>query len=310
VYISNVAVQNSGGLTMSSVKLEPNPLANQVLRVLKKNTLIGLHLVASTEWDASAAELQDIKSKVIRMSHFLYNATDGQILIEQVNLADDFTRWENSDIRIFANRNLREYVDCPIGGFFGGSFFCNDSWIHVQIGSDGATYAHEFGHYGFNVDDEYSDDDDSVKCTHQLDAASGPFMNNGSAASCMMYWQILASKLCSTRPEIPTFTVQIRVTTVAGTTSLTNTRTTTTIRVGRCKVPRLARSFPASSTAPIRLCLSGNRTLMLKTTPAPISARHSSFSLPMATELPPLDMSLAAHHLRRQHSRRQNRWRR
>ena len=36
VYTSNVAVENDGSLTMKKVKLEPNPLALQVIQVLKK----------------------------------------------------------------------------------------------------------------------------------------------------------------------------------------------------------------------------------------------------------------------------------
>jgi len=203
VYISNIAVENNGGLTMSSVKLEPDPLAFQVLRVLKKNTLIGLHLVASIEWDASASEMETVKQKLNIASRFLYNATDGQILIEQADIVDDSTYWEDTDIRVYADQSLRENVDCPLGGFFDDSFWCNGSWIHTQINSAGTTYAHEFGHYGFNVDDEYSDDDASVKCTHNLDSATGGFMNNAPAASCMMFWQEVAAKLCSSRPENP-----------------------------------------------------------------------------------------------------------
>ncbi len=138
-YTSNVAVQNDGSLTTFSVKLEPNPLAPQVVRVLKQNALIGLHVVASVEWDASSAELETVKQKLINASRFLYNATDGQVLIERADVVDDGSVWEDADYRVYANQSLRENVDCPLGAFFDDSFWCNGSWVHVQIGSDGPT---------------------------------------------------------------------------------------------------------------------------------------------------------------------------
>ena len=203
VYISNVAVENDGSLTMFPVKLEPDPLALQVVRVLRKNTLIGLHVVASIEWDASAAEFEGYKQKLIGASRFLYNATDGQVLFEQADIVDNGTFWEEADYRIYANHNLRENVDCPRDGFWDNSFWCNDSWIHVNINSPAPVYAHEFGHYGFDLGDEYSDDDASVKCTHRLDDVSSRFAAHGPAAACMMNDEGIATKLCSSRPENP-----------------------------------------------------------------------------------------------------------
>jgi hypothetical protein len=206
IYTTNVGVRNDGTLTRQPVKLEPDPLALQVIRVSKKNTLIGLHVVASVEWDASATELETIRQKLIGASRFLYNATDGQILIEQAEVVDNAAFWEDADYRVYANQHLRENVDCPLGGFFDDSFWCNGSWIHVQIKSDSPTYAHEFGHYGFDVGDEYSDDDASVECTARLgrnDNPPGPFQSGMPRASCMMYEQHQGVKLCSGRSENP-----------------------------------------------------------------------------------------------------------
>jgi len=203
VYTSNVAVENDGSLTMKKVKLEPNPLALQVIQVLKKNTLMGLHVVASLEWDASAADIEAVKQKLIGASKFLYNATDGQILFEHADIVDNGTFWEDADYRVYANQHLRENVDCPVGAFFDDSFWCNGSWVHVQVNSDGPTYAHEFGHYGFGLGDEYQDNHPEVKCTHQLDVAGGQFSSHAPAASCMMNDQWEAPKLCSGRSENP-----------------------------------------------------------------------------------------------------------
>jgi hypothetical protein len=203
-YITSATVNNNGSVTTFPVKLEPNPLAFQVLTVRKRNTIIGLHLVASIEWDASLAEMETVRQKLVSASQFLFNATDGQILLEQAEIVDDGTWWEDADYRVYANQSLRAYVDSPRGGFFEDSFWTDGSWVHVQIGNDAPTYAHEFGHYGFKVGDEYSDDDRSVRCTTLLGSVPppvNPFQSGMPSASCMMFSQWSAPKLCSGRSE-------------------------------------------------------------------------------------------------------------
>lgn len=208
VYTSSMAVNNDGTLATNSVNLQPDPLATQVLRVMRRNALIGLHVIASLEWDASVAEMETVKQKLLSSSRFLYNATDGQIFIEQAEVVDDAKFWEDADYRVYANQSLRAYVDSPRGGFFDDSFWTNGSWIHVQINNDGQTYAHEFGHYGFDVGDEYKDDHPEVHCTAQLTLGTippglNPFQSGLPRASCMMWNQWSAPKLCSSRPGNP-----------------------------------------------------------------------------------------------------------
>jgi hypothetical protein len=208
VYTSSMAVNNDGTLATNSVNLEPDPLAEQVLRVMRRNALIGVHVVASLEWDASVAEMEAVKQKLLSTSRFLYNATDGQIFIEQAEVVDDAKFWEDADYRVYANQSLRAYVDSPRGGFFDDSFWTNGSWIHVQINNDGPTYAHEFGHYGFDVGDEYKDNRPDVHCTAQLTLGTippglNPFQAGLPRASCMMWNQWSAPKLCSSRPGNP-----------------------------------------------------------------------------------------------------------
>jgi hypothetical protein len=205
-FITNATINNDGSVTTFRVRLEPDPLVPQTLQVLRRNAIIGLHLVASVEWDASLAEMETVRQKLIGASQFLFNATDGQILIEQAEVVDDGTWWEDADYRVYANQALRAYVDSPRGGFFEDSFWTDGSWVHVQIGNDAPTYAHEFGHYGFKVGDEYSDDDPNLQCTGHLHIGSvatglDPFENGMPAASCMMTNQWSAPKLCSGRAE-------------------------------------------------------------------------------------------------------------
>jgi hypothetical protein len=213
VYISNIAVDNNGSLINSNrVNYEPDPLAPQVVRVRRNNALFGLHVVASVEWDASAAEMEVVRQKLLAASKYLYNATDGQILIEQAEVVDDAKYWRDADYRIYADQSLREYVDSPLGGFLSGFILPNLpplvlSRIHVNILSSGPTYAHEFGHYGFAVRDEYKDDHPEVHCTALLsdDSPSNPFVNGSPRASCMMWSPHgkVRRKLCSGRRENP-----------------------------------------------------------------------------------------------------------
>jgi hypothetical protein len=205
IYISNLEVDNNGRVIPEKIEADANPVATKVLRVRRRNTLFGLHVVASLEWDASIAEMETVRQKLIDTSKYLYNATDGQMLIEQAEVVDDAKYWQDADYRIYANQSFTPYVDWPLGGFFnslGGVF--NFSRIHVRILDVAPTYAHEFGHYGLGVSDEYKLGDSSIFCTHLLRPPGDIRFRSGSPqASCMMYIQTEGTKLCSSRIENP-----------------------------------------------------------------------------------------------------------
>lgn len=202
VYQTSVAVNADGSLTSHVIT---DPTATQELRVTRSNSLVGLHIVASVEWDASRAELQRLRDEqLIPMSQFLYNATDGQFFVEQWDLVDDAGYWDDTDFRIFADLEIRPHVNLRTGGFLhsGLGTWANmrrdpgttDSW------SSPITYAHEFGHYGFDLNDEYADGRSEVFCATNL-RGSGDFGSRRARASCMMYSQFVAGKLCSGHAE-------------------------------------------------------------------------------------------------------------
>ena len=182
-----------------------DPAATQELHVTSSNALIGVHLVASVEWDASRTELLRLRDQqLIPMSQFIYNATDGQFFVEQFDLVDDAGFWDDTDFRIFADLEVRPNVNLRTGGFLhsGLGTWANmrrdpgmtDSW------SAAITYAHEFGHYGFDLRDEYADDRTDIFCATNI-RSSGQFGGGGPRASCMMFSQFVASKLCSGHPD-------------------------------------------------------------------------------------------------------------
>ena len=204
VYQTSMTVNADGSVGSFTVT---DPPATQELRVSGSNALIGLHLVASAEWDASSAELRRLRDEqLIPMSQFLYNATDGQFFVEQFDLVDSATYWDDTDFRIFANLEVRPNVNLRTGGFLhsGLGTWANmrrdagttDSWTRP------ITYAHEFGHFGFDVGDEYADGRPDVFCATNI-RGGGQFGRGGAKASCMMYSQFVAAKLCSGRAENP-----------------------------------------------------------------------------------------------------------
>ena len=83
VYISSQTVNNSGSLSFKPINYFPDPDAPQVLQVMRRNALIGIHLVASMEWDASVAEMAIVKQKMLDTSKIFYNLTDGQCLLNR-----------------------------------------------------------------------------------------------------------------------------------------------------------------------------------------------------------------------------------
>src|ERR1041384_6809384 len=204
VYQTSLTVNADGSVSSFTVT---DPSATQELRVSGSNALIGLHLVASAEWDASSAELRRLRDEqLIPMSQFLYNATDGQFFVEQFDLVDSAGFWDDTDFRIFANLEIRPHVNLRTGGFLHSGL---GTWANMRrdpgvtdYWSMAITYAHEFGHFGFDVGDEYADGRPDVFCATNI-RGGGPFGSNGAKASCMMYSQFEAGKLCSGRAENP-----------------------------------------------------------------------------------------------------------
>jgi hypothetical protein len=206
VYTSSMAVNNDGSLTAHAVNYHPDPNVPQVLRVMRQNALIGLHVVASIEWDASAAEMETAKQKLTAASKFLYNATDGQMFIEQVEVVDDKKFWKEADYRIYANQSLGAHVNFPPkGAFLVNNVSTYLSRMNMRIQNEPHEFVHEFGHYGFRLEDEYKGE--PAGCTAILISTTTPpgniFGPNGSKASCIMDSNWVASKLCSHRLENP-----------------------------------------------------------------------------------------------------------
>lgn len=199
VYITSMRVNDDGTAPQFPVT---DPLASQELRLNRRNTLIGIHLLVTTEWDATPGELFSIRDdKLIPASQYLYNVTDGQFFIEQVELMDNADSWFDADVLVFANNSMRENTLGSVRGFLNP---CLCTGIRVQRMTGFKVYDHEFGHYGFGLQDEYSYADNRSRCTASInDSTIADFGSTQPRAACMMADQDLANKLCSHHHDNP-----------------------------------------------------------------------------------------------------------
>ncbi|MEQ1571245.1 MAG: hypothetical protein ABMA64_36800 [Myxococcota bacterium] len=189
---------------------EPIPLQLQI-----EQPLIGLHLVVSLSWDASADELEDYRFRMMVASQYLYNATDGQFFFEQVEIADDGQGWGSGDLLFDLDNTRRPQTNwtggflAPILGSVPGKITmakANDPAVSELVGDfygldDPRTVVHELGHLALGLGDEYVGFN-WIAGNHcsaaRLDpTAEAGHQNAGPAASCLMDSQFLTSKLCS-----------------------------------------------------------------------------------------------------------------
>ena len=199
VYLTNLNIRDSGNLV--PLRITDAPAGPVRTTISRDNTLMGLNLLVSVEWDLAGSDLSAIERALIRCSNFLYNATDGQFFVEYATIMDRREGWDDSDFRVFADMSYRANVPSPLGGR--GAFLGQDvrgSAMKMSRRNPGSTYAHEFGHYGLALGDEYADDDASVQCTANLSSTTSLFRRFGPRTSCMMNNQFRARKICSTHP--------------------------------------------------------------------------------------------------------------
>ena len=186
----------------------------QKLVVKKGNTLIGFNILAVVEWDANANFLNELQQGFREASSYLYDATDGQMLLEYVTIVDD-NLWATDADYHFAASNTR----WPNSGAEPGQLIFNSSshpyfgrgWQHglKENGPHGGrydlpdgfrTFIHEFGHYGLGLWDSYMDvnNKDGAHCI----SSAIDNNNTDSINATLMYRQYNASEF-SMKDVIP-----------------------------------------------------------------------------------------------------------
>ena len=201
VYQTSRVVNDNGSVTDLTVT---NPLGTQTLTVSPNNALIGWHLVASLDWDASDDELKELVTRFTNASQYLYDLTDGQFVIEQVEIADDAQLWGSSEISFQVDQGVWPHSNA-IGGFLGRAGAI-DAHIYMSPFSESGfsknphRLIHELGHLALGLLDEYTGLNPSGNfCTGARNSATGDptFHNGGDRAACAMDADNLTRKLCS-----------------------------------------------------------------------------------------------------------------
>jgi len=166
------ATPNVTGIT-GTVVVSPGV---QVLTVSPANPLVLFNLDVSLEWDARNDEqfMSQLQFDLQRTSELLYDWTNGQAALGQVNIYHDREKWLDAHVRIYATNRLRPnaaqggiasaVITDPVTStltYEPGQVRMGAVWNRYgestgNLGEDWPrTLAHELGHYLFFLDDDY-----------------------------------------------------------------------------------------------------------------------------------------------------------
>lgn len=107
-YITSLDIPSAGE---PQGQLITNPTLTQTLTLKKSNTLVGFNVVVSIEWDADLSFMEDIKLAFERASGYLYDVTDGQMLLEQVTIYDDNVNAGDVDMYFKTSNQVWPHTD-------------------------------------------------------------------------------------------------------------------------------------------------------------------------------------------------------
>ena len=199
----------------------PNPIqegdsGERIVTVYRNSPLILLNLTVSIEWDADACYLNELEQGFRSASRFLYDITDGQMVLGRVAIFDKGRHWADADIRIAANNRIvphaavsgvsasRHDFNVRLGPLWNGSTarLTDDGkkgWWGNETGWQ--TIVHELGHYVLGLYDEYVHyieengvprEEQDVYCTHRAGDLNAPRAENRAS---IMDNEHLASEL-------------------------------------------------------------------------------------------------------------------
>lgn len=161
IFTTSISLDARGQVGAAVVEGTRGP---QKLTVRAASPLVLFNLVVSVEWDADQAYLDQVRAGMTAASDYLYDFTDGQMAFGKVTVFDKASAWSDADIQIATANIVRPHA-------FVGGITASDRARVIRLGRgwDGAsgaqgawsepdgyrTIAHEFGHYGLYLFDEY-----------------------------------------------------------------------------------------------------------------------------------------------------------
>jgi hypothetical protein len=200
VYLTNVNFADDGTSSGHIVTSMDSPI---VLRCRRLNTLVGFHLVAGLEWNATNTYHQYLQRVWRNASNYLYNCTDGQMFLEQVDILDNQAYWDDGDVRTYL-APLREHAS--INGLYSSRHYKK---MHLDAKTDHMTMIHELGHYGLGLYDEYRSNATDVAWNHDSTCTLhrgdvGTSYSSGQVFSaCVMDKQWYVRNFCDILPDNP-----------------------------------------------------------------------------------------------------------
>jgi len=174
-------------MTVTDEQLE-GPAGARTVYPLVRNVSMSL----SFEYEATVAEFQAMDGGLRRFANLVYDYTDGQIFVNQFDIYNNQVAWASTDIHVLNRANYR--ANAQYGGIaYGGIIqIGRDAWGDTWDSSMGAIIlAHEFGHWGLFLPDEYDDNNPSIKC------------HNNTAGTCIMSNPYSYYEICTDESHTP-----------------------------------------------------------------------------------------------------------
>jgi len=171
VHVDNLNIDTQGKVSAQQLKINPE----DTTEIFLHHASFGYSLIASIEWQASPEYVANVQSLFRMANNLLYDVTNGQAFLDSVALFDNGDRWEEADIRLYADNvqwpsahanGVKEASGHHV--YMPPAFYSNSADDSAQIQSiyNGepidpsipmtvTTLVHELGHYLFNFRDEY-----------------------------------------------------------------------------------------------------------------------------------------------------------
>jgi TolB protein len=177
VWLTNITEENDGSETVFVVT-DTNQIT-QTIVISSTNTQIGFNIVASVEYNDTAAHLDEIKQGFLGASKYLMDIADGQMYFEQVKLYDEGQHFNDADFQFSPWTPMgggRASADAEPDGISCITATGRHIWMYgpgdftvpyTQLSAQG-TLVHEFFHYAIGAYDEYykfNIDDYPTQCT-------------------------------------------------------------------------------------------------------------------------------------------------
>lgn len=167
---------------VSAAEFNGFPGGEMTLSVGPAHPLLLYNLTLTTQWSliGDAVYQNRLRSHIQKVARYLYDFSDGQISLADVEVYQNYDQWDEADVRIYASNNLRPHAE--IGGvsasdvadpliatvsYYPGYTYMGRTWnrfnlpgepddLGVDISNDWPlALAHELGHYLLYLFDTY-----------------------------------------------------------------------------------------------------------------------------------------------------------